>query len=149
MALVGALVGSSAGLVWVKPENRERATRNVAVLARLLGGAIIGLGVGMIGVSSQLRYEVERIRFEGKEKRIEPPRDPNGYLRVWLFGQPVYDEAGPREQMIVWHRQLNWFILIAFGAGGAFLGALLGLLPRRQTGKKASAEPSAGATQSR
>jgi hypothetical protein len=133
LAMVGALIGGMVGLAWCKPEDRARAGRKVALLANILVGGLVGLGVCAIGLSSQLRYQTEIHFVADGQTRIEPPRDPNGYLRVWLFGHQVHEEVGPREEMIVWHRRLNWFILIAFITAGASLGLLLGLIPRRRT----------------
>jgi hypothetical protein len=94
---------------------------------------MVGIGVGIFGFSSQLRYETQIIVLVGQEQRVEPPRDPNGYLRVWLFGQQVYEGIGAREDMIVWHRRLNWIMLVAFATVGAFLGLVLGFLARCRT----------------
>jgi hypothetical protein len=131
--MVGALLGSVAGLAWCKPDDRHQVGRGVAHLANFLVGGLVGFAVWMSGFSSQLRYEGERIVFAGEERRVEAPRDPNGYLCVSLFGHPVYEEVGPREEMKVWHRRLDWFILSAFITGGASVGVLLGLLMRRRT----------------
>jgi hypothetical protein len=96
LAMVGALIGSIAGLAWCKPETRELARRNVALLAKVLVGGMVGLAICMVGLSSELRYQNERIVFVDGQARTEPPSDPNGYLLVSLFGYQVYEDSGPR-----------------------------------------------------
>jgi hypothetical protein len=132
----GALVGCIVGLARCRPENRAGAERTAALLMSFLVGGLVGFAVCMIGLSSQLRYAGEAIVVVGNERRVEPPADPNGYLRVWLFGHPVYEGVGAREEMIAWQKRLNWFILVAFITGGASLALLVSSIPRQRTGRR-------------
>jgi hypothetical protein len=143
MAMVGAMLGSVVGLAWCKPEDRGHAARTVGLLTNILLGGMVGLGVCFFAYRSSVRYSADRIVVDGDERRVEPPDDPNGYMRVWLFGYQVHQESGPREDMLSWQRRLQWHILCAFIGGGAFLGLLWGLIPRRPTNPVADSAGSA------
>jgi hypothetical protein len=131
LAFGGALVGSMGGLAWCKPEDLHRARQSVALLTSILLGGIVGLGVCMVGYRNELQYPV-RIVFHGEQMTAEPLEDANGHLRLWLFSYQVYERVGPADEMILWQRRLQWYVLAAFVMGGAGLG-LLGFKVLRRT----------------
>jgi hypothetical protein len=137
LAVLGALIGGSAGLTRCKQEDRLRARRALTLPAAAVGGAALGFMVSVAASRFELRYDMHRIVFEGGQSRVEDLQHPRGQLRVWLFGRKTHDEDGPREEMIARHNRLCWAIPLAFLASGATLGLFLGFQLQRLADRRA------------
>jgi hypothetical protein len=102
-------------------------------MALVVGGGLLGFMICVFAYRDEVRYEIPYPVSHGGRTWIEPPRDPNGYVRIWLFGYQIRNDVGPREEMITNMQRWKWSIATAFIVAGAGLSLLLGLSLQRLT----------------
>ncbi len=110
--------------------------RRWIVLSCVLFGAVAGFVVSLRRSVFYATLEHEgpllAVDREGREVVI-PPRDPNGYLKVGLFGNQIHQESGPYEDVSPRWRWWEWSIAGVFVLAGANVGLIVGYIMRGLT----------------
>jgi hypothetical protein len=133
VALAGALIGSTSAVKSLGGEQKLRAQRALGPIALVVGGGLLGFMICVFAYRDEVRYEIPYQVSHGGRTWIEPPRDPNGYVRIWLFGYQIREDSGPREEMMTSVQRWKWSIVTAFMVAGAGLSLLVGLPLQRFT----------------